>query len=79
LRRSELVALDVVDMEHVRRGIVLHLRRSKTDQDCQGHNIAIPYGRSRWCPVACLDAWLSASRAGHPDRALVFASTSNCR
>jgi integrase len=61
LRRSELVALDVADVEHLRRGIVLHLRRSKTDQDCQGHNIAIPYGRSRWCPVACLDAWLSAS------------------
>jgi integrase len=61
LRRSELVALDVPDVEHFRRGIVLHLRRSKTDQDGQGHNIAIPYGRSRWCPVACLDAWLVAS------------------
>jgi integrase len=61
LRRSELVALDVTDVEHVRRGVVLHLPRSKTDQDGQGHNIAIPYGRSRWCPVACLDAWLSAS------------------
>ena len=61
LRRSELVALDVADVEHLRRGIVLHLRRSKTDQDGQGHNIAIPHGRSRWCPIACLDAWLSAS------------------
>ncbi len=61
LRRSELVALDVPDVEHFRRGIVLHLKRSKTDQDGQGHKIAIPYGRSRWCPVACLDAWLSAS------------------
>jgi len=61
LRRSELVALDVADVEHVRRGIVLHLKRSKTDQDGQGHNIAIPYGRGRWCPIACLDAWLAAS------------------
>ena len=61
LRRSELVALDVVDVEHVRRGIVLHLKRSKTDQHGEGHNIAIPYGRGRWCPIACLDAWLSAS------------------
>jgi integrase len=61
LRRSELVALDVADVEHVRRGIVLHLKRSKTDQGGQGHNIAIPHGRSRWCPVACVDAWLSAS------------------
>jgi integrase len=61
LRRSELVALDVFDIEHVRRGIVLHLRRSKTDQDGRGHKIAIPYGRTRWCPVAALEAWLAAS------------------
>jgi integrase len=61
LRWSELVGLDVADVEHVRRGVVLHLRHSKTDQDGQGHNLAIPYGRSRWCPVGSLDAWLSAS------------------
>jgi integrase len=61
LRRSELVALDVADVEHVRRGVVLHLRRSKTDYDGRGHKVAIPYGRSRWCPMALLDAWLSAS------------------
>jgi len=61
LRRSELVALDVADVEHVRRGVVLHLKRSKTDQDGQGHNVAIPYGRGRWCPIDCLDPWWSAS------------------
>jgi site-specific recombinase XerD len=61
LRRSELVAFDVADIEHVRHGIVLRLKHSKTDHGGQGHNIAIPYGQSRWCPVACLDAWLSAS------------------
>ena len=61
LRRSELVALDVADIEHVRQGIVLTSRRSKTDQDGQGRKIAIPYGRTRWCPVAALDAWLAAS------------------
>jgi integrase len=61
LRRSELVGLDVGDIEHVRQGIILHLRRSKTDQDGQGRKIGIPYGRSRWCPVAALDAWLAAS------------------
>jgi site-specific recombinase XerC len=49
LRRSELVGLDVGDIEHVRQGVVLHLRRSKTDQDGQGRKIGIPFGRSRWC------------------------------
>jgi integrase len=61
LRRSELIALDVADIEHVRRGIVLYLRHSKTDQDGEGQRIAIPFGRTRWCPVAALDAWLKAS------------------
>jgi integrase len=61
LRRSELVALDVADSMHVRRGIVLHLRHSKTDQDGHGDKIAIPYGRTRWCPVTAIDAWLAAS------------------
>jgi integrase len=61
LRRSELVGLDVGDIEHVRQGIVLTLRKSKTDQDGQGRKIGIPFGRTRWCPVAALDAWLAAS------------------
>jgi integrase len=61
LRRSELVGLDVGDIEHVRQGIVLTLRRSKTDQDGQGRKIGIPYGRTRWCPVAAFDVWLAVS------------------
>ena len=49
------------DIEHVRQGIVLTLRKSKTDQDGRGRKIGIPSGRTRWCPVAALDAWLTAS------------------
>jgi integrase len=62
LRRSELVGLDVADIEHVRDGIVLTLRRSKTDQDGRGQRIVIPRGRARWCPVAALNTWMAASR-----------------
>jgi integrase len=62
LRRSELVALDVEDIEHVHQGIVIILRRSKTDQDGHGRKIGIPFGRRRWCPVAAFDAWLAVSR-----------------
>lgn len=61
LRRSELVGLDVGDIEHVRQGIVLRLRKSKTDQDGCGRKIGIPHGRTRWCPVSALDAWMTAS------------------
>jgi integrase len=62
LRRSELVALDVGDVEYVHQGIAITLRRSKTDQDGEGHKIGIPFGRRRWCPVAALDAWLAVAR-----------------
>jgi integrase len=61
LRRSELVALDVGDIEHVHQGIVITLRRSKTDQDGQGRKIGIPFGRRRWCPVGAFEAWLAVS------------------
>jgi integrase len=62
LRRSELVGLDTFDIEHVRKGIVLHLRRSKTDQNGIGQQLAIPYGRTKWCPVSRLDEWMQAAK-----------------
>ena len=61
-RRSELVGLDVSDIEHVRQGIVVTLRRSKTDQNGAGRKIGIPFGRSKWCPVKQLAAWLEHAK-----------------
>jgi integrase len=60
-RRSEIVGLDVTDMEYVRQGIIVHLRRSKTDQIGNGRKIGVPYGRTQWCPVIALDAWLTTA------------------
>jgi integrase len=60
-RRSELVSLHVCDLEPVRQGIVITLRRSKTDQDGAGRKIGIPHARGRWCPVAALGVWLTES------------------
>lgn len=60
-RRSELVALDCTDIEPVRQGLVVHLRRSKTDQLGAGRDIGLPLGRTRWCPVAAVASWLAAS------------------
>jgi site-specific recombinase XerD len=57
LRRSELVALTVADVERAGDGVVLHIRRSKTDQEGQG---ALPNGR-KLQPVEALDAWLEAA------------------
>jgi integrase len=60
-RRSELVSLRACDVEPVRQGIVITLRRSKTDQEGAGRKIGIPHARGRWCPVSALDEWLTAS------------------
>lgn len=60
-RRSELVGLDVADIEHVRQGVVVTLRHSKTDQEGAGRKIGIPHGRTRHCPVAAVTDWLARS------------------
>ena len=61
LRRSELVALDCRDIERVRQGLIIHLRKSKTDQDGLGRKIGVPFGRSKCCPVAALERWLEVA------------------
>lgn len=58
-RRSELVALQVCDIEFVEHGMVIHLSRSKTDQEGEGRKIAIPHARGASCAVKSLQAWLT--------------------
>lgn len=60
-RRSELVGLDAVDIASVRQGVIVTLRRSKTDQLGIGRQIGIPFGRTRHCPVRALEQWLAVS------------------
>ncbi|MGD9713456.1 MAG: site-specific integrase, partial [Thermomicrobiales bacterium] len=58
MRRSELVALDVEDVEFTTKGALITVRRSKTDQEGRGREIAVPLGRTRHCPIAALKEWL---------------------
>lgn len=62
LRRSELAALAVADIEFVREGLVVYLRRSKTDQIGEGRKIGVPWGRTGACPVQALEKWMEVSR-----------------
>jgi site-specific recombinase XerD len=63
LRRSELVALDVGDVGIVPEGLVLEVRRSKTDQEAAGRQIGVPSGKHiETCPVAATEAWLAVAR-----------------
>jgi site-specific recombinase XerD len=61
MRRSELVFLDVEDIRFRSEGTLLHLRRSKTDQQGQGRDIAIPRVQGGFCPTHCLQAWIDAA------------------
>jgi site-specific recombinase XerD len=57
-RRSELVALDVADLEET-EGMRVSIRRSKTDQEGKGEVIAIVRGSVN-CPVKAVKNWLQA-------------------
>ena len=59
-RRSELVGLDVSDVEETAEGLRVTIRRGKTDQEGKGAVLAIPRGAVA-CPVAALKAWLLAA------------------
>ena len=62
LRRSELAGLDLEDVAWVEEGAVLKLRRSKTDQEGQGRQVAIPRGAHvQTCPVRALLGWIEAA------------------
>lgn len=60
-RRSELVALDVEDLEETEEGLRIRIVRSKSDPEAQGREIGLPYGSNlETCPVRTLRAWLGA-------------------
>ena len=58
-RRSEIAGLDLGDLTWVDEGLVVTLRRSKTDQTGEGRKVAIPYGSDPLtCPVRATRRWL---------------------
>jgi integrase len=61
-RRSELAALDVADLRFDRRGLVVTVRRSKTDQLGVGREIGVPaIGNAGLCAVRAVREWLAAA------------------
>lgn len=58
MRRSELVGLDIGDVQDTGEGLVVTIRRSKTDQEGAGRKIGIPYGSTPvTCPVRAFREW----------------------
>ena len=61
-RRGELVSLTIADVRFVEEGMIIYLRRSKTDQEGEGFSKGLPYGESdATCPVRALRRWLEVA------------------
>jgi integrase len=59
-RRGELVGLDVGDLVFTHEGVIITLKKSKTDQEGRGRRLAICRGANpTTCPVAALETWLT--------------------
>jgi site-specific recombinase XerD len=67
-RRSELVALNVNDLEETEDGLRITVRHSKTDQEGRGQVIAVCRAGT-CCPVKAVKAWLEAT--GITERAIL--------
>jgi site-specific recombinase XerD len=63
-RRSELVALENDDVEFVREGVKIFVKRSKTDQSGEGMIKAIPsFDNALYCPVLHLQDWMAKGKS----------------
>ena len=68
-RRSELVALNVEDLELTRQALVIHLQRSKTNQYGEAEDKAVFYAPgAECCPVRAVQEWVEC--LGRPSGAL---------
>ncbi len=59
-RRSELVDINIEDIEFVSEGLKIFVKRSKTDQSGEGMTKGIPYFMNEnYCPVKNLKNWIT--------------------
>ncbi|GAA4807937.1 tyrosine-type recombinase/integrase [Nocardioides caeni] len=65
MRPGEISALNVEDLQHLPTGILITIRRSKTDPDAQGQLVGVARGDNRLTdPIRALDAWLKVRPSG---------------
>lgn len=61
LRRSEISAINLEDIEFHDEGFTLFILKSKSDQSREGSLIGIKYGIHPYCPVRTLQQWIQQS------------------
>ena len=61
-RRTEIISIDLEDIEFVSEGLKINVNRSKTDQFGEGMTKGLPYfSNQNYCPVVNLKKWLEIS------------------
>ena len=69
-RRTELVSIEIEDLEFTKEGVKIFIKRSKTDQSGEGMIKAIPYFKDKsFCPICFLKQWLEVSKI---NKGLIF-------
>ena len=59
LRGTEICALNMDDLEFVDEGVIVTVRKSKTDQHKTGRVVSVPRSKTKkTCPVCALEKWL---------------------
>ena len=62
-RRNEIVSLDYEDLDFVKEGLKINLKRSKTDQFGEGSVKGLPFfDNSQYCPVVSMRKWTEISK-----------------
>jgi site-specific recombinase XerC len=77
LRRAELVALDVADLQECEDGLQLYIRKSKTDQESKGAFVAIIPGHTA-CPIKAVKAWLTAAEIARAPCFVPYSRAGGC-
>ncbi len=62
-RRNEIVSLDFEDLDFVKEGLKIKIKKSKTDQYGEGSVKALPYfDNTQYCPVISLQKFIKISK-----------------
>lgn len=57
-RRAEIARMEYSDVQVFPKGMLIHLRWEKQDQEGRGRTIAVCRGKGPTCPVTALERWL---------------------
>jgi len=61
-RRNEITSLDYEDLDFVKEGMKINIKRSKTDQFGEGSVKGLPYfDNKKYCPVISSQKWIKIS------------------